>query len=251
MIDNTVQARAVPDDVADEIEELLGLIFQAARYERPSTDARPALEAFYRRHSTSTSAADVPEYNGWYCAQCQCGVDGSDVTFHEQHTVCGRRITNDRPPVLAAALTAPAAVEGWISVETRLPTASLQKGSFGVEVLVWPRPVGAPLTAYYGRRVTDEPSFYLYGAVLGEVTHWMPLPPAPGAAPSATAPVVEPGAQAGREAEDAEDLQDLLVMATDAARWQMLPAFLEKYQINYVALLRDIDAARATQGDRT
>lgn len=30
--------------------------------------------------------------------------------------------------------------------------------------------------------------------------------------------------------------------AKDAERWNTLPAFLEKYQINYVALLRDIDA---------
>lgn len=30
----------------------------------------------------------------------------------------------------------------------------------------------------------------------------------------------------------------------DAARWNLLPAFIEKYQIDYVALLRDIDAAR-------
>ena len=30
----------------------------------------------------------------------------------------------------------------------------------------------------------------------------------------------------------------------DAERWRTLPAFLEKHQINYVMLLRDIDAAR-------
>ena len=30
--------------------------------------------------------------------------------------------------------------------------------------------------------------------------------------------------------------------ALDAARWRMLPAFLEKYQIEYVSLLRDINA---------
>lgn len=30
----------------------------------------------------------------------------------------------------------------------------------------------------------------------------------------------------------------------DAARWNLLPAFIEKYQIDYVALLRDIEAAR-------
>lgn len=30
----------------------------------------------------------------------------------------------------------------------------------------------------------------------------------------------------------------------DAERWRMVPAFLEKYQLDYVGLLADIDAAR-------
>jgi hypothetical protein len=44
------------------------------------------------------ASQQVPEFNGWYCAQCQCGVDPSDVTFHETHTVCGRYIADDEPP---------------------------------------------------------------------------------------------------------------------------------------------------------
>lgn len=44
--------------------------------------------------------------NGWYCAHCQRGVDASEVTYHEQHTVCGRVITDDMPPAKAPA-TAP------------------------------------------------------------------------------------------------------------------------------------------------
>jgi hypothetical protein len=39
-----------------------------------------------------------PKYVGWYCAHCERGVDGSEVTYHEQHEVCGRVISNDRPP---------------------------------------------------------------------------------------------------------------------------------------------------------
>lgn len=35
---------------------------------------------------------------GWYCAHCRRGVDASEVTYHEQHTECGRVITNDEPP---------------------------------------------------------------------------------------------------------------------------------------------------------
>jgi hypothetical protein len=34
-------------------------------------------------------------------------------------------------------------------------------------------------------------------------------------------------------------------LRADAERWRELPAWLEKYQIDYIGLLRDIDAARA------
>ena len=40
-------------------------------------------------------------YVGWYCANCKRGVDSSEVTFGEQHTTCGRVITNDVPPAVA------------------------------------------------------------------------------------------------------------------------------------------------------
>lgn len=51
------------------------------------------------------------------------------------------------------------------------------------------------------------------------------------------------------------DLKDRLAAATaraeaaekDAVRWNMLPAFLEKYQINYVGLKSDIDAAQGSK----
>lgn len=48
---------------------------------------------------TGAHAQPAPndEYVGWYCAHCQRGVDASEVTYHEQHEVCGRVITNDRP----------------------------------------------------------------------------------------------------------------------------------------------------------
>ena len=35
---------------------------------------------------------------GWYCANCQRGVDAREVTFSEQHEVCGRFIADDEPP---------------------------------------------------------------------------------------------------------------------------------------------------------
>ena len=40
-----------------------------------------------------------------------------------------------------------------------------------------------------------------------------------------------------------------VALREDAERWRMLPAFLEKHQINYVMLLRDIDAARKESGN--
>jgi hypothetical protein len=71
----------------------------------------------------------------------------------------------------------------WISVKDRLPECDMSPDSFGVQVLIHP-PVkeygrsDSPF-AFYGCRVTDEPSFYLYGAVVNGVTHWMPLPDPP------------------------------------------------------------------------
>lgn len=39
------------------------------------------------------------------------------------------------------------------------------------------------------------------------------------------------------------DLSELEGLVRDAGRWRALPAWLEKYQIDYVGLLHDIDAA--------
>jgi hypothetical protein len=60
-----------------------------------------------------STAVAVPEFNGWYCAQCQCGVDPSEVTYHETHTVCGRYITDDEP------LTSPRITEQALSASTK------------------------------------------------------------------------------------------------------------------------------------
>lgn len=54
------------------------------------------------------------EFHGWYCAHCQHGVDASDVTFHEQHTVCGRMIANDVPPRPQASAAVPDVPQGAI-----------------------------------------------------------------------------------------------------------------------------------------
>ncbi len=70
----------------------------------------------------------------------------------------------------------------WISVQERLPVCDLEPNTFGVPVIIYPpfkdRGFSDMHQAYYGTRVTDEPSFYLYGKVI-DVTHWMPIPEAP------------------------------------------------------------------------
>jgi len=67
----------------------------------------------------------------------------------------------------------------WISVEDRLPECDMRDGSIGIEVLVYPPVERGEQTAFYGRRVSTEPGFYKYGAEIGNITHWMPLPAAP------------------------------------------------------------------------
>ena len=56
---------------------------------------------------------------------------------------------------------------------------------FGTAVLIWPRnPKDEQQRyvdgfAYYGRRATGKPTFYLHGAEIHGVTHWQPLPNGP------------------------------------------------------------------------
>ena len=74
----------------------------------------------------------------------------------------------------------------WISVKDRKPKAP--KGDkLGVPILVcreltlMERQLGTldRLLAYYGRRATGRPCFYLWGTELHGVTHWMPMPAPP------------------------------------------------------------------------
>jgi len=71
----------------------------------------------------------------------------------------------------------------WISVEDRLPECDMKPDSFGVQVLIHPprkdHGYADGHVAFFGCRITQEPSFYLYGAVVHGVTHWMPLPDPP------------------------------------------------------------------------
>ncbi len=69
---------------------------------------------------------------------------------------------------------------GWIPVSERLPKCSLKRDSFGVQVLISPPIVidgcAPEHIAFFGCRVTREPSFYLHGRVV-DVAAWRELPP--------------------------------------------------------------------------
>lgn len=68
--------------------------------------------------------------------------------------------------------------DAWISVNDRLPECDMEKGSFGVEVMVWPQ-WDQHATLFYGCRITDKPSFYMHGTRIDGVEKWRPLPAAP------------------------------------------------------------------------
>ncbi|WP_322067965.1 DUF551 domain-containing protein [Burkholderia cenocepacia] len=69
--------------------------------------------------------------------------------------------------------------EAWITVEERLPICNRKAGSLGVEVLIYPAMETGERTAFFGRRISQKPTFYRYGAPVHGVTHWMPLPAEP------------------------------------------------------------------------
>ena len=73
----------------------------------------------------------------------------------------------------------------WILVSKKKPPCPRGSIALGTPVLIWPRNPdtlrggGVDGFAYYGRRASGYPAFYLHGAVLHGVTHWMPLPTGP------------------------------------------------------------------------
>ncbi|VWD01485.1 hypothetical protein BLA17378_05268 [Burkholderia aenigmatica] len=69
--------------------------------------------------------------------------------------------------------------DGWVSVDEKLPSCKRKHGTLGVEVLIWPAMESGERTAFFGRRISQKPTFYRYGAPVHGVTHWMPLPAEP------------------------------------------------------------------------
>ncbi|WP_179949411.1 DUF551 domain-containing protein [Burkholderia sp. MSMB1078WGS] len=67
----------------------------------------------------------------------------------------------------------------WISVDEKLPICNRKAGSLGVEVLIYPAMETGERIAFFGRQISQKPTFYRYGAPVHDVTHWMPLPDEP------------------------------------------------------------------------
>ena len=75
----------------------------------------------------------------------------------------------------------------WLPVSSVKPYCPRDVNALGTPVLIWPRSPKAALKsmggadgfAYYGRRATNYPAFYIHGAEIPGVTHWMPLPKGP------------------------------------------------------------------------
>jgi len=73
----------------------------------------------------------------------------------------------------------------WIPVSSIKPPCKRDPDALGTPVLIWPRNGGLPAQygcdgfAYYGRRATGRPDFYIHGVPLPKVTHWMPRPKGP------------------------------------------------------------------------
>lgn len=86
---------------------------------------------------------------------------------------------------LAGSALASSETERWISVEAETPPCPRGSMSLGTPVLIWPRNPdtirgsGVDGFAYYGKRATGRPAFYLHGAELFGVTHWQPMPTGP------------------------------------------------------------------------
>ena len=69
---------------------------------------------------------------------------------------------------------------GWVKCSERMPPCPRGVDALGATVLIHPAPSdnGYPF-AYYGRRATGKPAFYLHGAEIHGITHWRALPKGP------------------------------------------------------------------------
>lgn len=91
---------------------------------------------------------------GWYCAHCQRGVDAREVTYSEQHEVCGRYIANDEPPPPSAPEAQPVAWQfqdregNWHEfIDERHRLNTIEDGSWPIRALYAHPPPSAPQQA--------------------------------------------------------------------------------------------------------
>jgi hypothetical protein len=123
--------------VLERVPESSGAYDMLDRFLRNSLDDTDyaeysdALETVLAHVPTAQPAPNV-QHKGWYCAHCGRGVDGSEVTFNEQHQVCGRVITNDMPPAQPHADVAEL-VEALKWIEKRCNEGLFEDGFFHQE----------------------------------------------------------------------------------------------------------------------
>lgn len=71
----------------------------------------------------------------------------------------------------------------WFAATRKKPKCDKKADSFGVKVLVWPPQdvqdgTDGVRVAFFGRRVTVQPSFYIYGRVINpQLWAYLPEPP--------------------------------------------------------------------------
>lgn len=76
---------------------------------------------------------------GWYCPRCNRAVDGREVTFHEEHEVCGTYIGDVNPPARVAS-DAPlqTALEAYQDVFDGMPGSHAKAMRHALEALSLP-----------------------------------------------------------------------------------------------------------------
>jgi hypothetical protein len=90
------------EDVVNELDLSDGMVEKHGQLGTPPAElVRLILDGKDREIAMLKRGFIDATYSGWYCSHCERGVDASEVTYHEQHTVCGRVISNDQPPKTA------------------------------------------------------------------------------------------------------------------------------------------------------
>lgn len=94
--------------VAALLRERDALLAKVAKFDQRIVDL-----GVLAMETAAPAPASPAALTGWYCAHCKRGVDASEVTYNEQHTICGRVITDDDPPPAKQTAEAAELVRLW------------------------------------------------------------------------------------------------------------------------------------------